>query len=337
MKKITTIIAAAIFISAIPVHNWAKPRLVDQIIAVVNGDIILLSEWKTRYRQMLNQLQGIIDPEEKKRKAKELKKIAFNQMIDEILLSQEAAKYQIQISESEIEKTIEETRKRYNLSPEQFEEAQRKQGYSPKEYREMIRRELQKFKLLRRVFQEKVRITESDERAFYRKMLREVKGKEDEYFVRHILLKLSEQTAEKERAKKRELAQKLLDELRKNPKRFPELAKKYSESPEAAEGGALGWMKRGDLHPELERAMLKTPPGKVYPKIVKTPLGLHILYVEKVRRGGVLSFEEARENIRQVLSRRAFEKAYQKYIKELRKKAVIKIFWDFDKNAPKSS
>ncbi len=304
----------------------AERILVERIIAVVNGEIILWSEWQARVKLMKAKLEAVIDPDERKKREKKLAREILNQMIDEILLAQEAKKYQIQISEKEIQAAIEDTKKRYGLTDEQFREAQRQQGYTPESYREMIRRELQKVKLIQRVLQQKVRITESDERAFYNKMVKDLKSEGREFLVKHILIPIKKGDTPEAIAEKKSLAEKILEELKKEPKKFDTILKKYSSNSDRVQGGSLGWMKRGDLHPALESAMLRTEPGKIYPHLLRTPIGFHILAVEKVRRSGILPFEEARANIRKVLQRRAFEKAYKQYLAQLRRKAVIEIF-----------
>lgn len=62
---------------------------------------------------------------------------------------------------------------------------------------------------------------------------------------------------------------------------FASLAKESSEDTTAADGGDLGFFGRGDMVKEFEDAAFSTEPGKVYPSIVKSPFGYHVIKVEE--------------------------------------------------------
>ena len=75
--------------------------------------------------------------------------------------------------------------------------------------------------------------------------------------------------------KDRATAEKVLAELKAGAK-FSDLAKKYSIGPSAANGGDIGYFRRGDLLPAFEKAVLKLKPGQVS-GIIHTKLGYHII------------------------------------------------------------
>lgn len=319
-------------------RSWAGKRfVVERIVAVVNGDIVLWSDWKQKYEALQEKiLQGILDNETKKKRAAALRDEVLQRMIDDILLDQVALKLQIGVAKQEIDAAVEDTRKRYKLTAEQFLEAQKQQGFTASSYREMVQRELRKLRLLQRVLRDKVNVTSQDEQAFYRQMIQGVEAGPAEVLVRHIQWNIpSDATpAQIQTLKQRAdslfaLVQKALQT--KPPAKFEVLAKKYSQEANASEtGGSLGWHKlkfdvgeEETLPPSLMQAVRKTKPGEIYPKVIRSQLGFHMLYVEQHRLSGVLSFKEALPNIRKVLRQRAFERAYQQYILELRKKAVV--------------
>jgi len=76
----------------------------------------------------------------------------------------------------------------------------------------------------------------------------------------------------------KEKANKILKEV--DPTNFFEMAKKYSEGPSAPNGGDLGWFGKGQMIPEFEMAAFKGEVGKVYPEVVKSKFGYHIIFVE---------------------------------------------------------
>ncbi|MEI6857280.1 peptidylprolyl isomerase [Psychrilyobacter sp.] len=76
----------------------------------------------------------------------------------------------------------------------------------------------------------------------------------------------------------KERADKVLKEV--DAVNFSEMAKKYSEGPSASNGGDLGWFGKGQMIPEFETAAFKGEEGKVYPEVVKSKFGYHIIFIE---------------------------------------------------------
>ena len=73
-------------------------------------------------------------------------------------------------------------------------------------------------------------------------------------------------------------AEKILKEV--NKENFAEMAEKYSDGPSGPTGGALGTFKKGDMVKPFEDAAFSGVPGEVYPEVVKTQFGYHIIFVE---------------------------------------------------------
>lgn len=60
---------------------------------------------------------------------------------------------------------------------------------------------------------------------------------------------------------------------------FAETAKAKSDCPSAAQGGDLGWFSQGDMVPEFDKAVFEGKVGEIYPDIVSTVFGQHIIYI----------------------------------------------------------
>jgi peptidyl-prolyl cis-trans isomerase D len=76
----------------------------------------------------------------------------------------------------------------------------------------------------------------------------------------------------------KEKAEKILAEV--TPENFIEMAKQYSEGPSAPNGGDLGWFGKGQMIPEFETAAFEGKVGEIYPEVIKSKFGYHIIYVE---------------------------------------------------------
>lgn len=110
----------------------------------------------------------------------------------------------------------------------------------------------------------------------------------------HILL-----TGEKggERDKLRAEADRLLQDIRKNPKSFAELAKKYSQDPgSAAKGGDLGYFGRGAMVKPFEEAAFAMKEGEIS-NVIESDFGLHIIKLTSVRPAKVKPLAEVRGEI----------------------------------------
>lgn len=113
--------------------------------------------------------------------------------------------------------------------------------------------------------------------------------------VRHILIK----TTDKSDAEKKQLLAKAEDVLKqvKNGGNFAELAKQYSDDPgSAAKGGDLGWVVRGQMVPEFEKACFELKPAEIS-GIVTTTYGYHIVQVLEREQARVKPFDEVKAQL----------------------------------------
>jgi parvulin-like peptidyl-prolyl isomerase len=106
---------------------------------------------------------------------------------------------------------------------------------------------------------------------------------------------------------------------------FAELAKARSQGPEAAEGGLVGWVKKGDLVPELETALEGIKAGELSP-IVETEYGFTLMKVEALEPEGTTPYEQARQEIEPILRKKLGDEHYQKWMGGLRKRSNVRVF-----------
>lgn len=86
-------------------------------------------------------------------------------------------------------------------------------------------------------------------------------------------------------------------------KKFEDAAKEFSTGPSAANGGDLGFFKRGDMVKPFSDAAFALKAGDVTPLPVKTRFGWHVIKVEDRRTTAVPSFEEMKPRIVRELGR----------------------------------
>lgn len=100
---------------------------------------------------------------------------------------------------------------------------------------------------------------------------------------------------------------------------FAEAAKANSNCPSAAQGGDLGEFGKGQMVPAFEEAAFAAEVGKVVGP-VKTDFGYHIILVDEHSEGGVMYFDEVRDQIKAQLSQQKSAEAFQAKTAELKAK-----------------
>jgi len=115
---------------------------------------------------------------------------------------------------------------------------------------------------------------------------------------------------------------------------FAELARKYSISPAAKWGGDLGYIQRGQVGKEFEKAAFSLKkPGDIS-DIVKTTFGYHIIKLEDRKPPQQLSFEEVKDKIKNRLKEEKRSKILEEYLKKAKKSYKIEVNEDLLENNP---
>jgi len=120
--------------------------------------------------------------------------------------------------------------------------------------------------------------------------------------ARHIMITINNDYPENRRQAVADRMAKVEKELKKHPEKFADLAMRFSECPTALEGGKLGKLPQGKLFPELDAVLFAMEEGEISDP-VESPMGLHILFCEKIFPAGTAPFEEAEAKIREHLEK----------------------------------
>jgi hypothetical protein len=107
---------------------------------------------------------------------------------------------------------------------------------------------------------------------------------------------------------------------------FAELAREFSQGAGQADGGDIGWVKRGTLVPGIEQvAFEKLSVGQVSTPF-RTRMGMHIVKLEARENGAVLPLSTVAPKIREELQSKALEERFVRWLKtDLRKKHRVDI------------
>lgn len=160
----------------------------------------------------------------------------------------------------------------------------------------------------------KEKVTDEKISEKYAELSNDLKGKK-EFSIAHIIVK------EKEEADK--IYKSLTDKKSKKNVKFSDLAKKYSLDKDSAnKGGSLGYMLEDNIIKEIAELLPKLKKGEIS-EPVKTKFGWHIIKLDDIRDPKALTFEEAKQNIKDQLVRNETSSLYNDIFKDAKIKILI--------------
>jgi len=318
MKKIFLLFVFFLFLYGMFSSSEA---VVDRVVAVVNQEMITLSE----VEKLVNPFQEQIVAEdrlEKRERMQALCRQVLEKLIEEKLIDQEVKKSGIKIPSKEIEATLEEVKRRNAATQEELEKALAADGLTLETYKKQIEKVLQRKKLINWSVKVETKVGEKELRDFYQKNLYRYRPNES-YRPGHILFVVPKGATPEEVREIRKKCQAVLEKIIGGGD-FGEMALLYSEDASNKNQGDLGYFKKGELVPAFEREALRLKVGEVS-GIVRTDFGFHI--IKLLDRKGVepLPFEEVKEKVQADYYDSEMEKAFRQYLSTLKEKSVIEI------------
>ena len=319
MKRKAFITILALFFLAVFVSSGQA--IVDRIVAVVNQEIITLSE----VERMIGHLKEEIEAGnrlERRSRVNELSRMALERLIEEKLIDQEAKRSGIKAAAKEIDGAIEEIKRRNSATQEDMERALAKEGLTLEAFKKEIEKKIIRTKVVQWAVKVEPNVGEKELKDFYLKNSDRYRT-EESYRPGHILFKVPKEAAPEEVREIRAKCQKVLGKI-KAGEDFGELAILYSEDISSKDRGDLGVFKKGELLPAFEKEALRLNIGEVS-NIVRTDFGFHIIRLLDRRGGDPLPYEDVKEKVRQDYLEREFDKGLKQFLTTLRGKSIIEI------------
>lgn len=125
--------------------------------------------------------------------------------------------------------------------------------------------------------------------------------------------------------KDKKLADEIAEKLKKDPGQFEKLAQEHSIDSSGKNGGDLGFLEKGTLVPEFEAALDKMKKeGEISP-VVKTNYGYHIIKFVKREKGTIPSFDEVKDEVKEMYLKENQRAIFDKVVSDLKNKYKIEI------------
>ncbi|MBI5430630.1 MAG: SurA N-terminal domain-containing protein [Nitrosomonadales bacterium] len=167
---------------------------------------------------------------------------------------------------------------------------------NPKEFQIQEQARVEYVKLSADVLLSKISIDKDEMRRYYNEHLSEF-GTSEERHAAHILISANAAATQSEQDAAKGKAEQLLQEVKRNPAKFAELAKRNSQDPgSAANGGDLGFFGRGMMVKPFEDAVYSLKVGEIS-EVVRSDFGYHIIKLVGIKSSKALPFDEARMGI----------------------------------------
>jgi peptidyl-prolyl cis-trans isomerase SurA len=318
-KSIVVLVWSIVFIT-----NLAAAEVADRIVAVVNKEIITLSEFNKMFEPYAKNIEENYKGKDKEAYTKQARSMFLQRYIDNMLIEQEAKKTSgaIVIKDEEVMTVINQTLAKKNSSMDDFLKSLAREGKSLESVKKEIKDQLTRMRLLRREVQSKIIVSDEEIGDYYNKNRQDYEGKEA-VRISKISLSLPDKANKATKAKVKNEANKIRKRIVAGEP-FALIAAKYSQGPEASRGGDIGFVERGVIIPELESVAFSLPVGKLS-EVIETNSGFHIIIVVDKRGAGLKPIDIVREEIKAKIEEEKLEKKYDEWITSIRKKSYIEI------------
>lgn len=309
---------------------WAQSpegqgELVDGIAAIVNSDVVTISEVREVVGGRERALREAYHGKELEDKLEQLKKSAVKDLIDRQLILQEfhTKKFTIPpyIVDEQVQKII---REEFGGDRTAFVRTLQAQGYTLTRFKRM---EMDKV-IVMAMRQENVKdnfvISPVRIQEYYTANVRAYTTP-DQVKLRMIILREGSSSDIGVGGDKKGMAEEIHSKLVKGAD-FDRMARMYSEDTSTQDsGGDWGWVERGTLNPTLSDTAFSMKPGEISP-VITIGGTYYILMVEARKNAAIKKIGDVRNEIEQNLIQQERIKAQDRWLETLRKKAYIKIF-----------
>jgi peptidyl-prolyl cis-trans isomerase C len=300
----------------------ANPLAADPnaVVVRVNGEDITRGEILNVVGAALQRMGGQVPPQQMQQVQGQLYEQFKNDLINKKLLDAAVAAASIVVADADISAELDTIRSRIPEGQD-LETVLTAQGTSIEQVTEGIKSEL----ATRQFIESKVEgiddATEAEAQEFYTANPDSFK-KPENVSASHILVKFDATDSDEAKTAKKTQIEKIRSDIINEVVTFEDAAKTHSGCPSGAQGGSLGTFGKGRMVPEFELAAFTQEIGEIG-EVVETQFGYHIIKVTEHQDEGVVSFDEAKEQLLAHLSAQKKQQAIVDFVKSLRDSATI--------------
>ena len=237
------------------------------IAAVVNDDIVTTHDLRQRTLFMVA-TTGIERDEKSIARAQQQ---ALRNLVDEHIQMQEAEKFDQTIADEEVNQSVARLIGRNGLDPNEVVQRLASVGVSIETMRDQVRSEIAWQRIINGLYGSRIRISDAQIDETINRI--SANASKPNYRVAEIYIEASPDIGGIDGAM--EGANAMIKQLSDGAP-FPLLAQQFSSAPTAAKGGDLGWVREGELRPEVDQVITQMEVGNLS-KPVQVPGGVYVV------------------------------------------------------------
>ncbi len=297
----------------------SRARLVDRIVAIVDEEMILQSDLEREleiYRYEM-ELTGESPPANTPAVRDEI----LQRLIESKLIIAAAKQEELEVDDDAVRESVDEKIQQWidHLgSRDALERELERTGMTLEDYRNRLFSQIRDQQYMRlvvgRFIRPKIEVLENEVEEYYYDHLAEMPQEPDSLTISNILIVIQPSAEVRQEVQNNV---KLVQEALRQGQPFDQVAREYSRGPNAARGGNIGVVNKGDLFdPSLEQAVFALSVGEVSAPVVSSR-GVHLIRLDRLTDDGrrdisqiYFPMEVTREDVDQ--AQLAIDRAYQR-------------------------
>jgi peptidyl-prolyl cis-trans isomerase SurA len=289
MKNIIKLLVMSLSLMAsLTATTQAKEQLLDRVAAIVNGGVVLESEVNDLIKNIKRQASA---NNQKLPSDTALRIQVMDKLINDSLLGQIGQRMGIQISDAQLDQTINNMATEDKISLAEFRQNVINEGSSYEKFRETIRQEIVSGEVSRNSVGRRIFVSQQ-EIANLLTVLKEQSSNNIEYQLGHILIEFPTEPTQEDLIAAKNRANKVV-ELLNSGSDFAEIAITSSGDSNALQGGDLGWKNVNEM-PTLFSELINDQPKGTVAGPIRTGLGYSIVKILDIRGRKVVEIEETK-------------------------------------------
>ena len=306
-------------------------ELVDRVVAVVNDDVITLSELEKEGEPLYRDISAKTPSASLADTLQDAREHVLDRLIEKRLVAQRAKAANLSVSDAEVDAAFEQMLTQNKVSREGFLARLKNEGVTETAYKEDLRGQILQGKLVNTDVRSKVVVTEEEILDYYdTHYTSKVSG--EGYYLLQIGISWTdpqnpdapEEVLRVNKLEAKEQAEKVLA-MARDGQDFKDLARKYSSMPSAGDGGDIGVFQLDEMAPYMRDAVQSLKPGEVS-DLIDTPEGYQFFKLVNSQDGTIVvktPLEEVKDQIRNTLYEERLKEAYGTWLENLKDQAYI--------------
>lgn len=339
LKLFATLIAAS---ATMMICGCTSP----DAVVTINGDSITKAQYEKAFdavasNSMFSQMGIDLKKDQNSFLHLMIKERVINELIVKKLLDQEINKRHIKVSKEDMDKQLKIIIDKVG-SKEKFNELLKQNGVTSAQFKKDLSDEVKIQKLVDTL--SVVSVSDKDAMDFYKKNADKFKNP-DKVRASHILVSANQEElkakiaateegkkmtdaqlnaeVQKQMNEQKAKAQKLLAEVKKDPKSFAKVAKENSDDTQSGQqGGDLGFFGKEEMVEPFSKAAFSMKPNTIS-EVIQTPYGYHIILVTDRQKAGTEPFDKVKGDIKEYLTNQEKVKVLQQFVDTLKSNAKI--------------